>query len=200
MSSGCSATSPATLLSPPPSAPTTPPPTGSQNVSPAIRASQPAPILCQMRLLKQAGLRRDLSWFFADWVDADKGLPDLTIQSVFPTAAQAGTWLVAVNVANAGYAAAEVPVTVRTPRAPSPSASRSRPRRRHRRVVMGTPTQVQVNDGTVPETRPASTSPTSTRPPPRRPSRSNSYCVSARCSRAVATSYPATGYQLTANS
>ena len=36
------------------------------------------------QLLEQAGTRRDLSWFFADWVDADKGLPDLTILGVFP--------------------------------------------------------------------------------------------------------------------
>ena len=80
---------------------------------------------------KQAGSRPDLSWFFADWVDADKGLPDLTIDGVFPTAASAGNWLVAVNIANAGYAAAEVPVTVRsgrrhsvTQRVRSPPAAR----------------------------------------------------------------------------
>ena len=65
------------------------------------------------RLLEQAGPRHDLKWFFADWIDADKGLPDLAIQNVFPVAQQVGTWLVAVKVANSGYAAAEVPVTVR---------------------------------------------------------------------------------------
>ena len=37
------------------------------------------------KLVEQAGLRRDLSWFFSDWVDADKGLPDIAIDSVFPT-------------------------------------------------------------------------------------------------------------------
>jgi hypothetical protein len=121
-------------------------------IAPATPADKPSPSL--QILLKQAGVRRDLSWFFADWIDADKGLPDLTIGSVFPNAAQAGTWLVAVNVANAGYAAANVPVTVRT--AKSFVTERvfvpARGSAVERLVVMGPPTQVQVNDGTVPET------------------------------------------------
>jgi hypothetical protein len=107
------------------------------------------------RLLKQAGATRDLAWFFSDWIDADKGLPDLTIDSVFPNAAQAGTYLVAVNVTNAGYAAAYVPVTVRT--AKNFVTERvfipSRGHAVERLVVMGPPTQVQLNDGTVPETQ-----------------------------------------------
>jgi hypothetical protein len=107
------------------------------------------------RLLEDAGARRDLSWFFADWVDADKGLPDLTIEGVFPSATSAGNWLVAVNVANTGYASAEVPVTVR-----SASASvtqrllvPARGKAVQRILIQGQPTEVQVNDGTVPETQ-----------------------------------------------
>ena len=104
-------------------------------------------------LLKQAGVTHDLSWFFADWVDADKGLPDLSIVSVFPNPASGGTFLVAVNVANAGYAAAEVPVTVRT--ADNSVTERllvpARGRAVQRLVVMGTPIEVEVNDGTTPE-------------------------------------------------
>lgn len=103
--------------------------------------------------LKQAGVSRDLSWFFSDWVNADKGLPDLTINSVFPNAAQAGTYLVAVNVTNAGYAATDVPVTVRT--AKNTLTERifipAHGTVVERMVVMGPPTQVQLNDGTVPE-------------------------------------------------
>ena len=105
-------------------------------------------------LVKKAGVHRDLSWFFSDWVDSDKGLPDLAIENVFPNAAQAGTWLVAINVTNAGYAAAEVPVTVRTAKA-SLTERVYVPARGHameRMVVVGPPTQVQLNDGTVPET------------------------------------------------
>jgi hypothetical protein len=40
--------------------------------------------------MSAAGETRDLSWFFADWVDADKGLPDISIDSVFPTPAETG--------------------------------------------------------------------------------------------------------------
>jgi hypothetical protein len=107
------------------------------------------------KLLKLAGVTRDLSWFFADWVDADKGLPDLSIESVFPNAAQSGTWLVAVNLANAGYAAAEVPVTVRS-KASSVTERVIVPARGNvvqRLLVQGKPTEVEVNDGTVPETQ-----------------------------------------------
>jgi hypothetical protein len=105
-------------------------------------------------LLKQAGVSHDLSWLFSDWIDADKGLPDLTISSVFPAPAQAGTYLVAINVNNAGYAAASVPVTVRS--AKSTLTERifvpANGSAVERMVVVGPPTQVQVNDGTVPET------------------------------------------------
>lgn len=107
------------------------------------------------RLLEKAGPRHDLQWFFADWIDADKGLPDLTIQSIFPTAQPAGNWLVAVDLANSGYAAAEVPVTVRTAGATSVTQRLRVPARgvaTVRVLVQDVPTEVQVNDGTVPET------------------------------------------------
>jgi hypothetical protein len=107
------------------------------------------------RTVEQAGLSNDLSWFFADWVNADKGLPDLSIASVYPTAEDAGNWLVTVNIANAGYAATEVPVTIR-----SNSSSITRrvlvPARGSvpmRLLLLGKPISVQVNDGTVPETQ-----------------------------------------------
>ena len=107
------------------------------------------------KLLQQAGVRRDLSWFFADWVEADKGLPDLSIDTVFPARAEAGNYLVAVNISNAGYAAAEVPVSVRsdltsvTQRVMVPAHGKTV----QRILILGKPTQVQVNDGTVPETQ-----------------------------------------------
>jgi hypothetical protein len=112
------------------------------------------PLAPLQALLKQASVTRDLSWFFSDWIETDKGLPDLTIKSVFPNAAQAGTFLVAINLSNAGYADAEVPVTVRTAKGsvtervfvPGQGTATERI------VVMGQPTQVQVNDGAVPET------------------------------------------------
>jgi hypothetical protein len=106
-------------------------------------------------LLEQAGTRHNLSWFFADWVDADKGLPELTIESVFPSAEQSGNWLVAINLANAGYGAAEVPVTVRTDATSVTQRVRIPARGKvvQRILIQGKPTEVQVNDGTVPESQ-----------------------------------------------
>jgi hypothetical protein len=106
-------------------------------------------------LIEQAGTRHDLSWFFGDWVNADKGLPDLSVESVFPTPQEAGNWLVAVNVANAGYAAAELPVTVRTPLTSVTQRVRvpARAKAVQRILIQGRPTEVQVNDGTVPESQ-----------------------------------------------
>ncbi|HMD77193.1 MAG TPA: hypothetical protein VKG86_07445 [Terracidiphilus sp.] len=108
---------------------------------------------------RQADSRRDLAWFFADWVNADKGLPDLSIAGVFPTSTSAGNWLVAVNVANNGYAQAEVPVTVRTGSGSGATSVTQRilvPARGkavQRILIQGKPTEVRVNDGTVPETQ-----------------------------------------------
>jgi hypothetical protein len=103
--------------------------------------------------LKKAAPREDLSWLFSDWIDADKGLPDLTLDKVFPNAVQSGNWLVSVNVSNAGYAAAEVPVIVRsvnhttTERLVVPARGSVV----KRLLIQGKPTEVQVNDGIVPE-------------------------------------------------
>ena len=104
-------------------------------------------------LLEQTGTRRDLSWFFADWVDADKGLPDLAIASVFPNQEPSGNWLVAVNLTNSGYATAEVPVTVKTDLTSVTQRVRvpARGKAVQRILIQGKPTEVQANDGTVPE-------------------------------------------------
>lgn len=134
---------------------------GDDTLSAALRAYDPSkdvgkttyPTLFE-RLLEQAGTRRNLSWFFSDWVDADKGLPDLTITSVYPTPQGSGNYLVAVNVANSGYAVAEVPVTVRTDATSVTQRVRVPARGSvvQRILIQGPPTEVQVNDGTVPET------------------------------------------------
>jgi hypothetical protein len=98
---------------------------------------------------------RSLSWFFADWVNADKGLPDLSIASVFPVPEKVGTWLVTVNLANNGYASTQVPLTIRsttntvTQLVFIPARGVASPHL----LTFGKPTQVQLNDGTVPETQ-----------------------------------------------
>jgi hypothetical protein len=105
--------------------------------------------------LKSVAPRRDFKWLFADWIDADHGLPDLSVDKVFPNAVQSGSWLVSVTISNAGYAAAEVPVTVRsatnttTERVLVPARGTVTPRL----LVQGKPTEAQVNDGSVPETQ-----------------------------------------------
>jgi hypothetical protein len=132
---------------------------GNPALSAALKNYNPAASSSFEKLLKASASHPDLDWFFADWIDADKGLPDLSIQGVFPTTASAGNWLVAVNIANAGYAAAEVPVTVRSGTGSEARAVTQRvriPARGklvQRILIQGKPTEVQVNDGTVPETQ-----------------------------------------------
>ena len=103
---------------------------------------------------------KDLAWFFDDWVYRDRGLPDLSIVRVTPSqlTSRAGLpagWLVAVAVRNDGYAAAEVPVTVRSAAASETQRLRipGRSSASIRIVFSGTPTEVEVNDGGVPETQ-----------------------------------------------
>ena len=109
------------------------------------------------RVLEQSS-RRDLGWFFDDWVYEDKGLPELTIASVTPRALdqigdKGSGWLVAVEVRNDGGATAEVPVTVRSGTLTATQRLRipARSSASTRIVFEGTPTEVLVNDGSVPE-------------------------------------------------
>ncbi len=106
-------------------------------------------------LLENAGARRDLRWFFNDWVYHDMGLPDLAIDNVFTTpTALSGSYLVAVTVSNDGYAGAEVPVQVISDLATVTQrvVVAGRARATLRILLQGQPTEVRVNDGTIPET------------------------------------------------
>jgi hypothetical protein len=103
---------------------------------------------------------KDLRWFFQDWVDRDRGLPDLSIVAITPSKLDsrnglAAGWLVAVDVRNDGYAAAEVPVTVRSGTATQTVRLRiaGQSTASTRIVFAGSPEEVEVNDGSVPETR-----------------------------------------------
>jgi hypothetical protein len=102
----------------------------------------------------------DLRWFFNDWVLHDRGLPDLSITDVTPRSLPMGQghaagFLVSVSVRNDGAAEAQIPVTIRSDtysttsqlRVPGFSTTAARV------VVESAPTEVQVNDGTVPEVR-----------------------------------------------
>jgi hypothetical protein len=128
-------------------------------LSAALRAYDPAKDTAPdyfEKLIEQAGQRRNLGWFFSDWVYKDKGLPDLSIESVFPSPASvAGSYLVAVNLANNGYAAVEAPVQVISD-ASSVTQRVLLPARGkvvQRILLPGKPTEVRLNDGTIPETQ-----------------------------------------------
>ena len=109
---------------------------------------------------------QDLRWFFEDWVYRDRGLPDLSIVNVTPRQLEAhngsGGWLVSIEVRNDGDAIADVPITVRSAGGANNAATASETQRLRipahgsvaRRIVFPVaPTEVRVNDGSVPETR-----------------------------------------------
>ncbi len=130
---------------------------GDNTLSAALRGYKSADDLMPEyfeRLLEQTSRKKDLQWFFDDWVYRDKGLPDLSIAGVFPSKSSvAGSYLVAVEIANDGYVQVEVPVTVIsqgtkvTERVRIPARSHAT----HRVVIQGVPIEVIVNDGSVPE-------------------------------------------------
>ncbi|HVJ09481.1 MAG TPA: hypothetical protein VM554_13970 [Acidisarcina sp.] len=130
---------------------------GENALSAALRGYKPADDLTPEyfeRLLEQASRKNDLQWFFDDWVYHDKGLPDLSIAGVFPSKSSViGSYLVAVEIANDGYVQTEVPVSVRSQDTKVTDRVRlpARTHTTHRIVIQGTPVEVTVNDGSVPE-------------------------------------------------
>jgi hypothetical protein len=97
---------------------------------------------------------KDLKWFFENWVYHDRGLPDLSIAGVYPNKASLpGTYIVSVDVSNSGAAEAQVPVSVSSATTTVTEALRipARSQISHRFVLQGQPTEIAVNDGTVPE-------------------------------------------------
>jgi hypothetical protein len=119
---------------------------------------------------------KDLGWFFDDWVNHDRGLPDLSIvniapRSIAPSASTTnghgalestptgqqvrseGGWITAIAVANDGGATTDVPVTLRTgsftttERLRIPAHSRAT----LRMLTPAQPDEVTVNDGSTPE-------------------------------------------------
>ena len=109
-----------------------------------------------LQRLVQTSSKRDLEWFFDDWVYRDRGLPDFHVESVYarPLLSDASkSFLVTATIENRGRAGAEVPVLIQTP-----SGEKSL------RVIVkagekGTgriempvaPDKIVVNDGSVPE-------------------------------------------------
>jgi aminopeptidase N len=105
-------------------------------------------------LLERASNQK-LDWFFNDWVNRDRGLPVLNIEAITPSKGSTeDSYIVAVTVSNTGTAVADVPVTLYSTDATVTERMRIEPKGRTTRrfLVNGRPRQVQVNDGTTPET------------------------------------------------
>lgn len=107
----------------------------------------------------EAASHKDLSTLFDDWVYNDRGLADLSIVNVTPRDLPARngkgvSWLVAVEIHNAGAANVDVPVTVRSGSLTSTQRVNVPPHSNvsTRIVFEGVPQEVQVNDGSIPET------------------------------------------------
>ncbi len=106
-----------------------------------------------MQHLAEAACKKDLEWFFDDWVYRDKGLPDFRVVSVYPRRNLKEGYLTTVTVENLGNASAEVPVTIRdsggdfTERLLVKGKSQASVRF----PTHGVPDQATVNDGSVPE-------------------------------------------------
>ena len=106
-----------------------------------------------MQRLIEAQSKRDLEWFFDDWVYRDRGLPDFRVESAYPRSLVGGGYVVTITVENLGDAGAQVPVTLRMEggeitrllevHAKSKSVLRIE--------TPGAPQEVVVNDGSVPE-------------------------------------------------
>jgi len=62
--------------------------------------------------LLEAAAKRDLGWFFDDWVYQDRGLPDLRVQSVHPWKTEKDVQFITVTLENRGNAGAEVPFKI----------------------------------------------------------------------------------------
>ena len=106
--------------------------------------------------LVQSNSKRDLEWFFDDWVYRDRGLPDFHIESVYPRpllSEREKNYLVTTTILNRGRAGAEVPVLTQTPAGERSVRLlvKAGVKAVARVEVPVSPTKVVVNDGSVPE-------------------------------------------------
>ncbi len=97
--------------------------------------------------------KRDLTWFFRDWVYSDVGLPDFKADSANARQGTGANFVTAVTIENVGVAGAEVPVTIRTNN--GDFTQRLEVRGKSKAVIRiatpAGPVEVVVNDGSVPE-------------------------------------------------
>jgi len=103
--------------------------------------------------LIEAASKRDLSWFFDDWVYQDRGLPDFHVQSVHPWKTEKGVQFITVTLENLGNAGAEVPFTIffEGGEITKRVEVRAKATATTRVELPGTASRIVVNDGSVPE-------------------------------------------------
>jgi hypothetical protein len=96
--------------------------------------------------------KRNLQWFFDDWVYHDRGLPDFRVESAFARKTSQDNYLVTVTVENLG-AAAEVPIKVEFDGGEMSQRIELRDKEKAtvRIATPKLPKQIVVNDGSVPE-------------------------------------------------
>ena len=106
-----------------------------------------------MEQLIEGTAKRDLGWFFDDWVYRDRGLPDFRVQSVHPWQTEKGVQFVTVTLENLGNAGAEVPFTIlfEGGEITKRMEVRAKGTATTRVELPGTASEIVVNDGSVPE-------------------------------------------------
>ncbi len=102
------------------------------------------------------GKKRDLEWFFDDWVYRNRGLPDFRVENAYVRPLlenPSKIVLVTVTIENRGGAGAEVPVLIQTPNGEKTARVlvMGHQKASDRVQVPAAPTKVVVNDGSVPE-------------------------------------------------
>jgi hypothetical protein len=108
--------------------------------------------------LIEAQSKRDLEWFFDDWVYGDRGLPDFRVVSAYPRPTVEGAYVVTITIENSGEAGAEIPVILRMEAGEVTKRLevRAKSKASIRIEAPSVPQEVVVNDGSVPESASAS--------------------------------------------
>jgi hypothetical protein len=103
--------------------------------------------------LLEAESKKNLEWFFDDWVYRDRGLPDFKVDSVYTRQILHGGFMATVMVENLGGAAAEVPIMVHFEHGDMRQRVmvKAHDKASARVEVATPPLEVTVNDGSVPE-------------------------------------------------
>jgi hypothetical protein len=106
-----------------------------------------------MQHLIEEQTKRDLGWFFDDWVYHDHGLPNFHVDAVYPWEAVGDAHVVTVTLENSGNAGAEVPLILNMEQGEMTKRLQvlGKSKATVRIEALSTPLEVVVNDGSVPE-------------------------------------------------